>query len=205
MSLPVSSCIPVELQLIHGFVCFIIHVFRSSKVTAFGALVCNFCVILRVLFDQAPAQFCFSARIVLHRKRKHSKPGLQRTCQRFFNEPRCQRGASMQRCQAYRRVPHFNATSGQRTDCTACTQVFAFLNTRVHVLVRNFTHALIILRRILANSSQYRDDLVRHMAPAAVAKLLPKESIQKAALQALACITQSCTVECAMQVPVTSL
>ncbi|EEC12275.1 hypothetical protein IscW_ISCW009898 [Ixodes scapularis] len=54
--------------------------------------------------------------------------------------------------------------------------------------------------RILANIPNCRDDLVKHKAPAAIAKLLLTEPLQKSALQALTTVTQSCSVECAMQV-----
>ncbi|KAG0423011.1 hypothetical protein HPB47_001187 [Ixodes persulcatus] len=54
--------------------------------------------------------------------------------------------------------------------------------------------------RILANIPNCRDDLVKHKAPAAIAKLLLTEPLQKSALQALTTVTQSCSVECALQV-----
>lgn len=54
--------------------------------------------------------------------------------------------------------------------------------------------------RILANIPNCRDDLVKHKAPAAVVKLLLTEPLQKSALRALTTVTQSCSVECALQV-----
>ncbi|KAK8785479.1 hypothetical protein V5799_008156 [Amblyomma americanum] len=54
--------------------------------------------------------------------------------------------------------------------------------------------------RILGNSPECRDELISYKAPAAAAKFLPTESLQKPALQALASLTQSCSLECALQV-----
>ncbi|XP_037566041.1 uncharacterized protein LOC119445819 [Dermacentor silvarum] len=54
--------------------------------------------------------------------------------------------------------------------------------------------------RILANTPECRDDLVSCKAPAAAVKFLQTEALQKPAVQALASLTQSCSVECALQI-----
>lgn len=54
--------------------------------------------------------------------------------------------------------------------------------------------------RILGNSPECRDELISYKAPAAAAKFLSTESLQKPAIQALASLTQSCSLECALQV-----
>ncbi|KAH8039414.1 hypothetical protein HPB51_006924 [Rhipicephalus microplus] len=54
--------------------------------------------------------------------------------------------------------------------------------------------------RILANAPECRDDLVALKAPAAAVKSLQSEALQKHAVQALASLTQSCSLECALQI-----
>lgn len=54
--------------------------------------------------------------------------------------------------------------------------------------------------RILANTPECRDDLVSCKAAAAAVKFLQTEALQKPAVQALASLTQSCSVECALQI-----
>uniref|UniRef100_L7LZX9 Putative atp hydrolysis coupled proton transport n=1 Tax=Rhipicephalus pulchellus TaxID=72859 RepID=L7LZX9_RHIPC len=54
--------------------------------------------------------------------------------------------------------------------------------------------------RILANTPECRDDLVTFKAPAAAVKSLQNEALQKHAVQALASLTQSCSLECALQI-----
>ncbi|XP_075542089.1 BTB/POZ domain-containing protein Rnb [Dermacentor variabilis] len=54
--------------------------------------------------------------------------------------------------------------------------------------------------RILANTPESRDDLIIHKAPAAVVTFLQTEALQKPAVQALASLTQSCSLECALQI-----
>lgn len=54
--------------------------------------------------------------------------------------------------------------------------------------------------RILANTPECREDLVTCKAPAAVVKFLQTEALQKHAVQALASLTQSCSLECALQI-----
>ncbi|XP_075745995.1 BTB/POZ domain-containing protein Rnb [Rhipicephalus microplus] len=54
--------------------------------------------------------------------------------------------------------------------------------------------------RILANTPECRDDLVALKAPAAAVKSLQSEALQKHAVQALASLTQSCSLECALQI-----
>lgn len=80
--------------------------------------------------------------------------------------------------------------------CSAIPQIVDLVTSSQQ---QDSKHTALRAIRILANTPRYREDLIRHKASVAVAKLLLTGDIQKAALQTLASLTQMCSTECALQ------
>lgn len=141
------------------------------------SILANCCLIDRAREEVIRRSGCRSIARILSCIEKESV--RNRACRGLANIAMTSRGAKeIQRCRAVEHIVTF------LTSVTSCeSQVTALRAVR-----------------ILANTPECRDDLVTCKAPAAVVKFLQTEGLQKSAVQALASLTQSCSLDCALQI-----